>query len=114
MDIYDLQLESLCKNLIYQANGNEKLKKIFKIKLKQEQERLWTASCIENINSITMAGHNYWIRDTIILLKKENINICNHEIIGKHQDHKIMGGNIEIISLFPKNLILISAQSRKK
>lgn len=36
--IYDLQLESLSKNIIYQANGNEKLRRLFKIKMMQEQK----------------------------------------------------------------------------
>lgn len=43
--IYDLQLEMICKNLLYQANGNEKLKKLFKIKMSQEQKKIWTSKC---------------------------------------------------------------------
>jgi hypothetical protein len=35
-NIYDLQLESLSKNVIYLANGNEKLSTLFKIKIMQE------------------------------------------------------------------------------
>jgi hypothetical protein len=48
-NIYDLQLESLCKNLLYLANDKGRIKNIFKIKLIQEQNRIWTAGCIGNL-----------------------------------------------------------------
>lgn len=39
-NIYDLQIEMLCKNLIYQANGNGKLSLLSKIKLIQLQDKI--------------------------------------------------------------------------
>ncbi|PKY32898.1 hypothetical protein RhiirB3_451408 [Rhizophagus irregularis] len=67
--IYDLQLESISKNIIYQANGNEKLRRLFKIKMMQEQKRIWTA-------------------------KYKDVN------------HRIKGGNVEVIDLMSKKEIL--------
>lgn len=112
--IYDLQRECLVKNLIYQANGNSKLKKIFKIKLIQEQQRIWTARCIGDLDSKIIRGNNCWIRDALLLLKSEGISICNHEIKDGNELHNILGGKIEIVDLLPLDEILRSAESRKK
>lgn len=48
--IYDLQMEMLCKNLLYQANGNDKLKLLFMIKMAQKQKNIWTSKCPGEIN----------------------------------------------------------------
>src|SRR5206468_2913411 len=58
-NIYDLQIESLSKNLLYQANGNKDLKKIFKIKLYQAQNERWIAGCIgDNAHVIKRNNNN--------------------------------------------------------
>ena len=66
--IYDLQMEMSCKNLLYQANGNEKLKKIFKIKLIQEQNIIWTAKCLGDYDYNLDLDKNNWIKMAIKVL----------------------------------------------
>src|SRR5256886_9661630 len=95
-NIYDLQIENLSKNLLYQANGNKDLKKIFKIKLYQTQQEKWIAGCIgDNIHTIKRNSNNYII-DALKLLKDEGIHICDHEIKNENTHHGKIGGNIEI------------------
>ncbi|PKC58656.1 hypothetical protein RhiirA1_470645 [Rhizophagus irregularis] len=107
--IYDLQLESISKNIIYQANGNEKLRRLFKIKMMQEQKNLDCKMYRRNIYK----GVNCWIRDAINLLKSGDMSICIHEIVDKDVNHRINGGNVEVIDLMSKKEILKSAQSRR-
>ncbi|GBC14593.2 hypothetical protein GLOIN_2v1779814 [Rhizophagus irregularis DAOM 181602=DAOM 197198] len=107
--IYDLQLESISKNIIYQANGNEKLRRLFKIKMMQGQKNLDCKMYRRNIYK----GVNCWIRDAINLLKSGDMSICIHEIVDKDVNHKIKGGNVEVIDLMSKKEILKSAQSRR-
>lgn len=52
----------LCKNISYQVNGNEKLKKIFAIKMAQEQKIIWTAKCLEEYNYNIGKDKNNWIK----------------------------------------------------
>ncbi|GET57590.1 hypothetical protein GLOIN_2v1471278 [Rhizophagus irregularis DAOM 181602=DAOM 197198] len=70
--IYDLQIEMLCKNLNYQANGNEKLKIIFKIKMTQEQNKIWTSKCPGEISN-TSKRKNNWILDALKILNSDII-----------------------------------------
>ncbi|PKC71219.1 hypothetical protein RhiirA1_453784 [Rhizophagus irregularis] len=79
----------------------------------QEQQRIWTASCIGDINTNLVKGKNNWIRDALILLKNEKISICNHEILDDNINHVIQGGNLEILNILSEKDILKSAESRK-
>ncbi|PKC04168.1 hypothetical protein RhiirA5_449495, partial [Rhizophagus irregularis] len=110
--IYDLQIEMLCKNLLYQANGNDKLKLIFKIKIIQEQNKIWTSKCPGEL-SITSNRKNNWILDALKILNNENIKICNHEFIRNQENHRIKGGTIDLIDILDEKYINISASSRK-
>ncbi|PKY51900.1 hypothetical protein RhiirA4_424850 [Rhizophagus irregularis] len=110
--IYDLQIEMLCKNLIYQGNGNEKLKLFFKIKLIQEQNKIWTLRCPGEIK-VTGNRKNNWIFDALKILDNEEIKLCNHEIIGIHNNHRIKGGTIDLLDILDKKFINTSAASRK-
>ncbi|PKY31997.1 hypothetical protein RhiirB3_449892 [Rhizophagus irregularis] len=110
--IYDLQIEMLCKNLNYQANGNEKLKIIFKIKMTQEENKIWTSKCPGEISN-TSKRKNNWILDALKILNSENIKICNHEIYRNKDDHRIKGGTIDLIDLMDTKFINISTSSRK-
>lgn len=83
--IYDHQLVMLCKNILYQVNGNEKLKKIFAIKMAQEQKIIWTAKCLEEYNYNIGKDKNNWIKMAIKILNEEDIYLCNHEIRDKIQ-----------------------------
>ncbi|GBC08297.1 hypothetical protein RclHR1_00800024 [Rhizophagus clarus] len=108
-NIYDLQIESLCKNLLYEANDNDRIKTIFKIKMIQEQNQIWTASCIGNLEAKGFKTYNSWIINAINILKNKDISICNHEYRDKYNDHMI-NRNYRIRKLFnlywKKNLIL--------
>ncbi|CAB4424719.1 unnamed protein product [Rhizophagus irregularis] len=111
--IYDLQLEMLCKNLLYQANGNEKLKKLFKIVMSQEQKRIWTSRCPGDLNLVYKIRNN-WNIEAIKLLNSENIYICNHEVINNINKHHIIeGGDKDIIEIIDEKNIMKSALSRK-
>ncbi|GES80037.1 hypothetical protein GLOIN_2v1817843 [Rhizophagus clarus] len=72
-NIYDLQIESLCKNLLYEANDNDRIKTIFKIKMIQEQNQIWTASCIGNLEAKGFKTYNSWIINAINILKNKDI-----------------------------------------
>ncbi|EXX74870.1 hypothetical protein GLOIN_2v1824527 [Rhizophagus irregularis DAOM 181602=DAOM 197198] len=110
--IYDLQIEMLCKNLLYQANGNDKLKLIFKIKIIQEQNKIWTSKCPGEL-SITSNRKNNWILDALKILNNENIKICNHDLIRNQENHRIKEGTIDLIDILDEKYINISASSRK-
>src|SRR5437773_957783 len=113
-NIYDLQIENLSKNLLYQANGNKDLKKIFKIKLYQAQNERWIAGCMgDNAYSIKCNTNNYII-DALKVLGDEGIHICEHEIKIENSDHEIKGGNIEIRSILSEKEYIIARESCKK
>jgi hypothetical protein len=105
--IYDLQMEMLCKNLFYQANGNDKLKLLFMIKMAQKQKNIWTSKCLENNRN------NNWILDALKTLNNENIKLCNHEINNNKGNHRIKEGKIDLIDLIKKKYISTSARSMK-
>lgn len=48
-DLYSLQMKSLSKNLMYMANGNEDLKLLFQIQMKQLQQQNWSPFCYSEI-----------------------------------------------------------------
>jgi hypothetical protein len=75
-NIYDLQMEMLCKNLLYQANGNE-IKKLFAIKMSQEQKNIWTSKCPGEMK-IQTKNNNNWILTVIKMLNDENIKLCDY------------------------------------
>ncbi|PKK62616.1 hypothetical protein RhiirC2_790109 [Rhizophagus irregularis] len=113
--IYDLQLESISKNIIYQSsNGNDKLKTLFKIKFLQEQKRIWTAKCPGEMEFEEYKGKHCWIRDAINLLKSEDMYLCIHETKDKEDEHRIKGRGLEIIDFLTKKEIKLSANSRRK
>jgi hypothetical protein len=100
-NIYDLQLEILCKNILYQANGNTKISNLFKIKIFQLQQELWLASCVGESGILMKRNKQNYIADAIALLNQENIHLCDHEIKSNTEslDHRIKGGKIEIWSI---------------
>ncbi|PKY60175.1 hypothetical protein RhiirA4_430933 [Rhizophagus irregularis] len=103
----------LCKNLLYQANGNEKLKKLFKIVMSQEQKRIWTSKCPGDLNLLYKTRNN-WNIEAIKLLNSENINICDHEVINNiNKNHIIEGGDKDIIEIIDEKNIMTSAISRR-
>ncbi|PKB94880.1 hypothetical protein RhiirA5_437856, partial [Rhizophagus irregularis] len=110
--IYDLQMEMLCKNLLYQANGNNKLKILFKIKMIQEQKKLWTSRCPGELE-ITNYRKNNWIISALKALNNEKIKICNHEIKDFKENHRTQGGKIDLIELIEEKEFVTSAQSRQ-
>ncbi|PKC09158.1 hypothetical protein RhiirA5_375674 [Rhizophagus irregularis] len=110
--IYDLQIEILCKNLLYQANGNEKLKTLFLIKISQEQKNIWTSKCPGEMKIESKCHHN-WILAAIKALNEVNITLCNHEIKNINEDHRIKGGRIDIVEILGKKYIKNSAISRR-
>ncbi|CAB5362275.1 unnamed protein product [Rhizophagus irregularis] len=111
--IYDLQLEMLCKNLLYQANGNDKLKKLFKIVMSQEQKRIWTSKCPGDFN-LSYKTNNNWCIAAIKIFNNENIKICDHELYSNiNKNHLIEGGNIDILEILDEKNIMKSAASRK-
>ncbi|EXX70820.1 hypothetical protein GLOIN_2v1770769 [Rhizophagus irregularis DAOM 181602=DAOM 197198] len=110
--IYDLQMEMLCKNLLYQANGNNKLKILFKIKMIQEQKNFWTSRCPGELE-ITNYRKNNWIISALKALNNEKIKICNHETKDFKENHRIQGGKIDLIELLEEKDFVTSAQSRK-
>ncbi|RGB33433.1 hypothetical protein C1646_761733 [Rhizophagus diaphanus] len=111
--IYDMQLEMICKNLLYQANGNKKLQKIFEIKMSQEQQRIWTSKCPGDLKLSTNIKNN-WIISAIKILNNENIFLCDHEIKEiNNEAHMIKGGKIDLIDILDHKLIIKSAKSRK-
>ncbi|PKY60418.1 hypothetical protein RhiirA4_484102 [Rhizophagus irregularis] len=112
--IYDLQLESISKNIIYQSNGNYKLKTLFKIKFLQEQKRIWTAKCPGEMEFEEYRGKHCWIRDAINLLKSEDMCLCIHETKDKEDEHRIKGRGLEIIDFLTKKEIKLSANSKRK
>ncbi|PKB94488.1 hypothetical protein RhiirA5_438652 [Rhizophagus irregularis] len=113
--IYDLQLENISKNIIYQSsNGNDKLKILFKIKFLQEQKRIWTAKCPGEMEFEEYRGKHCWIRDAINLLKSEDMCLCIHETKDKEDEHRIKGRGLEIIDFLTKKEIKLSANSRRK
>lgn len=100
----------LSKNLIYQANGNEKL--IFKIKITQDQNKIWTSKCPGEL--LTMSNRkNNWILDALKILNSEKIKLCNHEILRNQDNHRIKGGTTDLIDIMDKKYISTSASSRK-
>jgi hypothetical protein len=48
-NIYDLQIENISKNLIYYANTNSEIGKIFFMQIKKLRYDLWTPNCIGRI-----------------------------------------------------------------
>lgn len=96
-DLYSLQLESLSKNIMYMANGNEILKKIFKIQMEQLRNEMWTPLCFaEKVSDAKFSSKRY-VGDALIMLGNHNFRLCDHE----NQDdlfknHRIKGGNILI------------------
>lgn len=96
-DLYSLQLESLSKNIMYMANGNEILRKIFKIQMEQLQKEVWTPLCFaEKVSKVKFPTKRY-IGDALVILDNKNFRLCDHE----NQDdlfknHRIKGGNILI------------------
>ncbi|PKC56954.1 hypothetical protein RhiirA1_473237 [Rhizophagus irregularis] len=110
--IYDLQLEMLYKNLLYQANENEKLKTLFLIKISQEQKNLWTSKCPGEMKIESKCHHN-WILAAIKILNEVNIKLCNHEIKNINKDHRIKGGKIDITDILEEKYIRNSVISRK-
>uniref|UniRef100_U9V813 Uncharacterized protein n=1 Tax=Rhizophagus irregularis (strain DAOM 181602 / DAOM 197198 / MUCL 43194) TaxID=747089 RepID=U9V813_RHIID len=111
--IYDLQLEMLSKNLLYQANGNDKLKKLFKIVMSQEQKRIWTSKCPGDFN-LSYKTNNNWCIAAIKILNNENIKICDHELYSNiNKNHLIEGGNTDILEILDEKNIMKSAASRR-
>ncbi|RGB25616.1 hypothetical protein C1646_771493 [Rhizophagus diaphanus] len=110
--IYDMQLEMICKNLLYQANGNIKLKNLFKIKMLQEQKRIWTSKCLGDLKLSTTTKNN-WIISAIRILNTENIFLCDHELTKEKDTYMITGGKIDLIDLLEKKTFIKSASSRK-
>ncbi|POG62436.1 hypothetical protein GLOIN_2v1846470 [Rhizophagus irregularis DAOM 181602=DAOM 197198] len=110
--IYDLQMEMICKNLLYQANGNYKLQILFKIKMIQEQKNIWTSRCPGEIE-ITNYRKNNWIISALKALNNEKIKICNHEIKDFRESHRIKGGKTDLIELMERKDFITSIQSRK-
>lgn len=55
--VYDLQLENLSKNLLYEANDEGRLKELF-IKLIQEQTRIWMGKCPGNLESKSLVNRH--------------------------------------------------------
>ncbi|PKC59701.1 hypothetical protein RhiirA1_469060 [Rhizophagus irregularis] len=111
--IYDLQLEMLSKNLLYQANGNDKLKKLFKIVMSQEQKRIWTSKCPGDFN-LSYKTNNNWCIAAIKILNNENIKICDHELYSNiNKNHLIEGGNTDILEIIDEKNIMKSAASRR-
>uniref|UniRef100_U9U7V6 Uncharacterized protein n=1 Tax=Rhizophagus irregularis (strain DAOM 181602 / DAOM 197198 / MUCL 43194) TaxID=747089 RepID=U9U7V6_RHIID len=110
--IYDLQMEMICKNLLYQANGNYKLQILFKIKMIQEQKNIWTSRCPGEIE-ITNYRKNNWIISALKALNNEKIKICNHEIKDFRESHRIKGGKTDLIDLMECKDFITSTQSRK-
>lgn len=104
---------SLCKNLLYEANDEGRIKTIFKIKLIKEQNKIWIASCIGNLESKIFKSKNLWIVNAIQLLKNEDISICNHEARDLRNNHLIKGGSIKIINFLDNEEIIKSAKSKK-
>ncbi|GET00318.1 hypothetical protein GLOIN_2v1824527 [Rhizophagus clarus] len=104
--IFDLQIESLTKTIMYLGNDKNRIATIFKIKIYKEQQRIWTASCVGNLETSSFNTQNSWIVETINILKKEGISICNHEFSDAYNEHKIKGSTMEIIKfLEPKEII---------
>ncbi|CAB4439657.1 unnamed protein product [Rhizophagus irregularis] len=110
--IYDLQMEMLYKNLLYQANGNEKLKRLFLIKISQEQKNIWTSKCPGEMQIESKCHHN-WILAAMKALNEENIRICNHEIKNTNERHRIKGGRTDILEILNPKLIKNSVNSRR-
>uniref|UniRef100_U9T174 Endonuclease/exonuclease/phosphatase domain-containing protein n=1 Tax=Rhizophagus irregularis (strain DAOM 181602 / DAOM 197198 / MUCL 43194) TaxID=747089 RepID=U9T174_RHIID len=110
--IYDLQMEMLCKNLLYQANGNNNLNILFKIKMIQEQKKLWTSRCPGELE-IKNYRKNNWIISALKALNNEKIKICNHETKDFNENHRIQGGKTDLIDLIEGKEFVTSAQSRK-
>lgn len=110
--IYDLQMEMLCKNLLYQANGNDKLKLLFSIKMIQEQKYIWTSRCPGELITKNY-GKNNWTISALKALNNENIKICNHETKDYREHHRIKGGKTDLIELLEEKEFVTSRQSRK-
>ncbi|PKY55306.1 hypothetical protein RhiirA4_427411 [Rhizophagus irregularis] len=110
--IYDLQMEMLCKNLLYQANGNNKLQTLFKIKMIQEQKKLWTSRCPGELKIMNYRKNN-WVVSALKALNNEKIKICNHETKDYKENHRIQGGKTDLIDLLEEKEFVTSIQSRK-
>ncbi|EXX55428.1 hypothetical protein RirG_225510 [Rhizophagus irregularis DAOM 197198w] len=110
--IYDLQMEMICKNLLYQANGNYKLQILFKIKMIQEQKNIWTSRCPGELEIINYRKNN-WIISALKALNNEKIKLCNHEIKDFRESHRIKGGKTDLIELMERKDFITSIQSRK-
>lgn len=102
----------LCKNLLYQANGNDKLKKLFLIKILQEQKNLWISKCLGETKIENKCHHNQ-ILAAIKALNEEDITLYNHEVKNINEDHRIKGGRLDILEILDKKFIRSSATSRR-
>ncbi|EXX73798.1 hypothetical protein GLOIN_2v1771092 [Rhizophagus irregularis DAOM 181602=DAOM 197198] len=78
----------------------------------QEQKKLWTSRCPGELE-ITNYRKNNWIISALKALNNEKIKICNHEIKDFKDNHRIKGGNIDLIELIEEKEFATSAQSRK-
>jgi hypothetical protein len=99
-NIFDVQLEMISKNLLYYANENSELGKVFKIKMRQMQEDYWTANCLGENGQLINFGKNNYIGDALYILKEENFTICDYEIKNENNDHLITIGIIKLEDIF--------------
>ncbi|PKC55112.1 hypothetical protein RhiirA1_476150 [Rhizophagus irregularis] len=80
-DIYNLQLECISKNIMYLANGNEELNKIFKIQMRKLQQKYWSVLCVSVMVTSDKFPTKMHVGDALIILNENNFKICNHKII---------------------------------
>ncbi|GBC20468.2 Down syndrome cell adhesion molecule-like protein Dscam2 [Rhizophagus irregularis DAOM 181602=DAOM 197198] len=96
-DIYSLQFESLSKNIMYMANGNEIVRSIFKIQMEQLQQEAWTPLCFaEKVSQVKFSTKRF-VRDALIVLDSKKFHLCDHENYNDlFRNHRIRGGYILI------------------
>ena len=64
---------------MYIANGNEMLKKLFKIQMEQLQQEMWTPLCFAEIASQVNIPTRRFIGDALVTLGIKNFHLCDHE-----------------------------------
>ncbi|EXX78268.1 hypothetical protein RirG_016560 [Rhizophagus irregularis DAOM 197198w] len=112
-DLYSLQLESLSKNIMYMANGNEIVRAIFKIQMEQLQQEVWTPLCFaEKVSQVKFSTKRF-VGDALIILDSKNFHLCDHENYNDlFRNHRIKGGYILIEDVLDEEFKFYKIESK--